>query len=233
MDKKEGALRCWGWSGVFTAVTTLLVLLSLYLVFFVVPSEATLGPVQRIFYFHVGCAFATYLMIAVIFAGSAWYLVTRSEQADDLARSAGPVACTFCTAVLFSGMIWGHSSWNTWWNWEPRLVSFLVLWLILFSYAIFRLFTKGHERQAEFAAVLGILAAVNVPIVIFSIKLLGQTEQLHPQVIANRGLSDLRFVLAFVLSAVSVCLAALCFLRLSYQATRLERRLQALEMDLR
>ena len=180
------------------------ILFSLYLVFMVVPTERVMGSVQRIFYFHVGAAMGCYALIAILFMSSVMYLVSKKMLYDQMAIAAGEVAALFCTIVLLSGMIWGHSAWNTWWRWEPRLVSFLVLWLLLISYVLMRAFLESEERLQNFASIIGILIAIQIPIVIFSIRLLSPQEQLHPEVVANQGLKDGRFVFALVSANLSV-----------------------------
>ena len=193
-----------------------------YLVFYVVPTERVMGDVQRIFYMHVGSAMASYAMIALLFVGSVTFLATRRQAWDFLAESAASVAFLFCSVVLVTGMIWGHSAWNTWWRWEPRLVSFLVLWLILFSYVVLRNATRDLERRGSLASVVGIIAAVNVPIVMYSIKLLDHTQQLHPEVVAKQGLTDSTMIMTLVVAIVALVLFALwlCLLRLASVANR-------------
>ncbi len=188
------------------------VAVSLFCIFTVVPNERIMGAAQRIFYFHVASIMAAYLMIAVLFFSSVFYLGSKKDEWDTLASGAGSVALLFCSVGLASGMIWGHSAWNVWWRWEPRLVSFLVLWMILFAYAMLRGFAQGHSAKKNFAAVLGIISAVNVPIVIFSIKLLDHTQQLHPEVVAKQGLKDSSYWYTFALSNVSLLLFSLWLL---------------------
>lgn len=211
----------------------LAVAVSQFWIFVVVPNEQVMGAVQRIFYFHVGAAMAAYAMIAVLFFASVFYLAKRAVQWDMLAEAAGSVGFVFCSVVLVSGMIWGHSAWNTWWRWEPRLVSFLVLWLILLSYTLLRSLTEDHPRQRNFAAVLGILAAVNVPIVIFSIKLLEQSQQLHPEVVAKQGLRDWRFVSGLIIGNVSVILLSVCLLFVKVKNVLIQRDINILKRELR
>jgi heme exporter protein C len=186
------------------AVAAILVLASIFYIFAVVPNERVMGAVQRIFYYHVGGALACYVFVGVVFCSSVLFLLSDNPKWDMLADAAAGIAFMFCTAVLASGMIWGHSAWNTWWRWEPRLVSFLVLWLILFALCALRLLSERDERQSRFAAVLGIFSAINVPIVILSIRLLSASEQLHPQVIANQGLTDPRMRIGLGLSTVAL-----------------------------
>ncbi len=201
-----------------------------FFVFVVVPSERVMGAVQRIFYFHVGSAVATYAMIGLMLLAAVCYLATRLRDWDLLLHASESVAFLLCTAVLLTGMIWGHSAWNTWWRWEPRLVSFLVLWLILFSALILRSLTGsvgGKERN--FNSVLAILAAVNVPIVIFSVKLLDHSEQLHPQVIAERGLESPWYVFTLLLAILSLSLLAVWMVSLKLNNLILREELLLLQ----
>lgn len=159
-----------------------------YLVFMVVPNEKTMGPVQRILYFHVGSAFACYCSAALVLAGGLWYLATREERADRLAEAAGEVGFVFCSMVLFSGMIWGHSSWNTWFRWEPRLITFLLLWFVFLSFNLLRAF-GDRSRIATHSAILGIVGALTVPLVVFSVYFLPHAPQLHPKEVVVGGLA--------------------------------------------
>lgn len=188
----------------FPGFALLAMYVALFYVFTVVPNEVTMGAVHRIFYFHVSSAFSSYLALAALLGGSAAFLVTREMEWDSLAEAGGAVALMFASIVLASGMIWGHSAWNAWWRWEPRLVSFLVLWLILLGYTVFRAVSAPSEATARLSAVLGIIAAVNVPIVIYSIELLEQTQQLHPKVVSNQGLRDIRFRIGFGLATLAL-----------------------------
>lgn len=160
-----------------------------YLTFLVVPNERLMGPVQRIFYFHVGSAVACYIACAVLLVASLWVLATRSAAADAVGQAAGEVGLLFAAIVLFSGMIWGHSAWNTWFRWEPRLVTFLLLCLVFLALNLLRVF-GDPAKTPQHAAVLGIVSAVTVPLVVYSVKLLPHVAQLHPQVVENRGLRE-------------------------------------------
>lgn len=208
-------------------LTAISVLGALFCTFTVVPNERVMGAVQRIFYFHVGSAMASYLMIGLIFLGSVAFLVTREEPWDVLGRSSASVGFLLCSVVLLSGMIWGKSAWNVWWRWEPRLVSFLVLWLMLFSYLALRYFDL--EANRNLSSILGIFIAANVPIVIFSVRMLDHREQLHPEVIANQGLRDVSFVYTLVLSVVAMMLLSLWLLSFKLTNEISKSKLQKLE----
>ena len=194
-------------SALFAALgvlTLLLITASHYLVFMVVPNEAVMGAVQRIFYFHVGAALACYAAFGVVFVASLAFLATGSRKADRISAACGEVGFVMCTIVLATGMIWGHSAWNTWFRWEePRLVTFLVLWLIFLSFTVLRNFGEP-SRVAAHAAVLGILGAASVPLVYVSIKFLPASARLHPEVIERGGLKDPSYWWAFGLSTVAL-----------------------------
>lgn len=176
-------------------LTAAAVAYELFLVFLVVPNERLMGPVQRLFYFHVGSAIAVYVACALQLVGALGYLASRRKEFDLLNQAGGETGLLFCSITLFSGMIWGHSAWNTWFRWEPRLVTLLLLWFIFLGFHLLRRF-GDRARIAPHCAVLAIVGAVMVPIVVFSVKLLPHVAQLHPQVVENRGLRDPLFELA-------------------------------------
>lgn len=191
---------------------------AIYYIFLVVKPERVMGAVQRIFYFHVGSAVASYVAIALLLLASLFYLANRNRKVDALNIAAAEVAFLLCSITLATGMIWGHAAWNTWFRWEPRLVSFLILWLILLSLNLLRAFSEP-SRSAVQAAVLGVVSAVTVPLVIYSIDLLPHSAQLHPKVISEGGLKDSSYY-----SALFLAMIALCFLQfwLIWLRTRVE-----------
>ena len=157
----------------------LMLLYALYEVFMIVPNERVMGPVQRIFYFHVACAISSYCSMVIVFLCSIFYLRTHKYFFDACCEAASEVGFVFCTCVLISGMIWAHSAWNTWFRWEPRLVTFLFLWLIFMSFNVLRAFADT-QRIASHNALLGIVGALTVPAVLLSVNLLPRVAQLHP-----------------------------------------------------
>lgn len=210
------------WLCIATAVAFVLVTAAQYYVFMVVPNEQVMGAVQRVFYFHVASALACYAAFGVVFVASVTYLATRSSRADILSVAAGEVGFVLCTVVLATGMIWGHSAWNTWFRWEePRLVTFLVLWLIFLSFTILRNF-GDPLKTAVHGSILGILGAVSVPIVYVSIKFLPQSARLHPEVIERGGLKDPTYWQAFGLSVVSIIVLCAVLVWIRYWLGTLE-----------
>ncbi|HMO01569.1 MAG TPA: cytochrome c biogenesis protein [Oligoflexia bacterium] len=186
-----------------------------YLIFLKVPNEKIMGAVQRIFYFHVGAATSTYLIGGILLIASISYLLTSHKIFNALNIAAAEVALLLASITLISGSIWGHSAWNTWFRWEPRLVSFLILWFILLSLCFFRRWANPDKAALQ-SAVLGIVAAMMIPIVIYSIKLFPNLIQLHPIVVEKGGLRDQRFI--YALSWSILAFAILSSLLLSFRA---------------
>lgn len=207
--------------------TLLLVGVAQYFIFMVVPNEQVMGAVQRVFYFHVASAMACYAAFALVFVASLMYLTTRQKGADLLCVAAGEVGFVLCTIVLITGMIWGHSAWNTWFRWEePRLVTFLVLWLIFLSFTILRNF-GDPTKTAVHGSILGILGSVSVPLVYLSIKLLPQSARLHPEVIEHGGLRDPSYWQAFVISVLAMMSLCGLLVWLRYRVGRAEDMMRA------
>lgn len=133
----------------------------------VAPPEATMGDAQRIFYYHVPAATAASLLFWANFAASLWYLWKRSPIADAIAVTGAEVGVVFFGVVLVSGPIWARYAWGTFWVWDARLTTSLVLWLLYVSYLILRRSSEPGSTQV-LAAVLAVFAALDMPIVYMS-----------------------------------------------------------------
>ena len=216
---------------VLALVTLLLLGVAQYFIFMVVPNEQIMGAVQRVFYFHVAAALACYGAFFVVFVSSASYLTSRNKRHDALSVAAGEVGFVLCTIVLITGMIWGHSAWNTWFRWEePRLVTFLVLWLIFLSFTVLRNF-GDPSKTAVHGSILGILGAASVPLVYLSIKLLPQSARLHPEVIEHGGLRDPSYWQAFGISVVGMLLLGALLIWVRYRIGCAEDRARTLALE--
>ncbi len=147
----------------------LFMLADLYLIFVVAPTDAVLGHVQRVFYFHVPIAIMSFLAFFLVFLASIAYVVRRDGKWDRLAHSCAEVGVVFVTLALLTGIIWGRPLWNTWWTWEPRLTTTLILWLIYVSYLMIRSYASNQQQAARYSAVVGIVGFVDVPIVYYSV----------------------------------------------------------------
>lgn len=194
------------------AVALVLVLAALVAVFVQAPTEATLGDVQRIFYFHVASAWTAFLAFLVVFVGGIAYLRTRRLRWDIIAASSAEIGVVFTSLALVTGSIWAKHSWGSWWEWEPRLATTLLLWLIYVSYLMLRASVGERGRRAVFSAVFGIIGFVDVPIVFMSIR---WWRSIHPAVVTERGMELATSMLpAFFLSLAAFSVAYLCLLLL-------------------
>ena len=145
------------------------------------------GPLQRIFYFHVPAAWVAYLGFATVFIGSIAYLKTGARRWDLLAHGAAEIGVVFCTIVLITGPIWARPVWGTWWQWDARLTSALVMWLTYVGYLLMRGLGSDQRTVGRPAAIVGIVGFVNVPIVHFSVY---WWRTLHPSGPTPANLAD-------------------------------------------
>lgn len=162
---------------VLSIATAVLFLAAFGLVFFYAPREATMGEVQRIFYFHVPSAWVGGLAFFVTLAAGIAFLRTGDYKWDRVGLSSVEIGIIFSLMTLFSGMLWGRPAWNTWWTWDPRLTTFTILLLLYFAYLMLRQGIEDPGRRARFAAVYGIVAFISVPITYFAIQL---ARSIHP-----------------------------------------------------
>ena len=196
---------------------------SLALAFIYAPTEAAMGIIQKIFYFHVPAAYCTYLAWGVCTVSSVLYFLKPNEKWDMAAKAAAETALVFASIVLITGPLWGRKSWGAYWTFDPRLTSMLLFTLIIVGYVLLRSLSSG-ESEKRFAAALAILGACIVPIIHISVsKWRGQ----HPTVIRNGGLAP-EMAHALIASIISFTgFYVLLFLR-RYRLEQSRRRLDAL-----
>jgi heme exporter protein C len=186
------------------------------MVFLYAPIEKVMGPVQKIFYFHVAAAWVGLILaFGVVFVASTAYLKTRKRSWDILAHASAEIGVIFTTIVLVTGPIWGKAAWNTYWTWDPRLTTTLVLWFIYIAYLVLRGSSEGSEKKARFAAVFGIIGFVDVPLVFMSIH---WWRTIHPVLItANKINMTPEMIQTMIVSVV-----AFTFLYLFYLGQRVQ-----------
>ncbi|MBI3634872.1 MAG: cytochrome c biogenesis protein CcsA [Candidatus Rokubacteria bacterium] len=155
--------RVMGWLAALSVVG------GLVMAFGVAPREATQGNVQRIMYLHVPSVWVAYLAFAVVFVASVVYLLQRAPGADRLAHASAEVGVCFTGITIASGAIWGKPTWGTWWTWDARLTSVAILFVLYLGYLLLRGMIEDAERAARAAAVVGIIAALDIPLIHFSV----------------------------------------------------------------
>ncbi|HYL44381.1 MAG TPA: cytochrome c biogenesis protein CcsA [Ktedonobacteraceae bacterium] len=163
---------------ILLALTTIGMMVSIGLIFLVAPTDAIEGLPQRIFYFHVPVSWIGMLAFGVLAAASIAYLWKKDERWDWLARASAEIGTVFITLALVTGSIWGRTTWGTWWTWDARLTTTLILWFIYIGYMMLRSYMGRTHASARSAAVLGIIGFIDVPIIYESVN---WWRTLHPQ----------------------------------------------------
>lgn len=135
----------------------------------VVPPDAVQGDLQRIMYVHVPSAWLAYLSFTVTLVASVAYLRVRSLRWDRLAGASAEVGVVFTGLALITGMIWGKPVWGVWWTWDARLVLTAVMFFVYLGYLALRRGFEDPQIRAHRSAVLGVVAALQIPIVHFSV----------------------------------------------------------------
>jgi heme exporter protein C len=213
----------------FPALVFVTMLGALWLVFMVVPTEREMGIVQRIFYFHVSSAWVAYLGFFLVAGASAVYLWTGERGADRLAQAGAEVGVLFCTLLLITGPLWARPIWGVWWTWDPRLTMTVILWAIYASYLMLRAFGGDDDAVRRYAAVLGIVGVLDIPIIMVSVRLL---RGIHPAVITRNqggsGLVDPWMRLGLLVSFLALALLAGWLVALRVRSARLAEEVAGL-----
>ena len=202
-----------------------LMLAALGLVFIYVPTEKTMGVVQRIFYFHVPVAWISFLAFFVVFVCSIVYLRQRTVKWDTFAHASAEIGILFTTLVLVTGPIWAKPVWGIWWTWDARLTATLVLWLVYIAYILVRNYAVTKEQGARFAAVVGIVGFVDVPIVFIAVKL-WRTQ--HPSTIVFEGGLTSEMVLTLLISIVAFTVLYVLLVLQSHSIKNMEGEVESL-----
>lgn len=202
-------------------------------IFLYAPTEAVQGEVQRIFYVHVPSAWLAYIGFFVA-AGASVMVLRRSgsdwQRWDAIALANVEVAMVFLTVVLTTGPIWARRAWGVWWSWDARLTSTLVLWLIFAGYLGYRALTPPGEQRARLAAVIGLVGAVDIPVVHFAVS---WWRSAHPDATVLRAggpelPGSMLVTLLISFAALAVLFAALLVVRIRIEEARgrLEAKLE-------
>ena len=212
--------------------TLVLMVVALFMVFEWVPTEEDQGIVQRIFYFHVPCAWVAFAAFGIVAIAGAFYLWLKDQIWDDLGYAAAEIGMVFCTLVLVTGSLWAKPIWGTWWTWDSRLTTTFILWLLYGGYLLVRTMGDKTPEVARFGAVIGIVAALDVPVIVLSVRL---WRTIHPAVLITRtgehGLEDPRMVVTLLVSLAAFTALFGWLLLLRFQQLRTDSRLTTIRRE--
>ncbi|MCL2807033.1 MAG: cytochrome c biogenesis protein [Coriobacteriia bacterium] len=189
---------------------------------------------QKIFYFHVPVAMVSFGALVFTAIYGILFLKTRNSKYDMRARLSTEISLVFVLMTMVSGLAWTRSDWGVWWSWEPRLTTYFILMLMVFSYFILRTAVSDPERRAVYSSVFGIIVFINAPLCFMITRLI--PSSLHPVVFrADSGLPPLMLIPFLVAMLGFVCIAfALYRMRLRTSQSQeniemLKTRLEELE----
>ena len=181
-------------------------------IFVYAPTDYLQGPVQRIFYVHVSSAIAAYGCFAVVLVGGIIYLLRDNLVADRFARAGAVVGVLFTTITLVMGMLWAKPIWGTFWTWDARLTSTLVLLIIYAGYLLVRRLAEPGRQAARLGAVVGIFGFVDVPIVHFSVTW-WRTQHPGPIIVNDALPAAMLATFLFTLACTLVLAAVMVWIR--------------------
>ena len=203
---------------------------SIFMIFLYVPTDAIEGIPQRIFYFHVPIAWIGMLAFGVLAVASIGYLWKKDERWDWLARASAEVGTIFITLALITGSIWGRTTWGTWWTWDARLTTTLILWFIYIGYMMLRSYMGRTPASARSGAVLAIIGVIDVPIIYESVN---WWRTLHPQAeVGTPGALPPEVVLTLMISLVTFTLLYSFLMVQIYQLQKMQALAQQLHANI-
>lgn len=167
---------------ILDAVTLVLFLASLAMVFLYAPLEAVMGAVQKVFYYHVATAWVGMLGFGVAMVAGIAYLRTGIRKWDIVGLAAVEISLVFFLIAIITGSIWARPIWNAWWTWDPRLTTATIVELVYAAYLLLRQGIEDPDRRARFGAVYAILGFISVPLTFLSIRIF---RTIHPVVIGD------------------------------------------------
>ena len=199
----------WFFAGFILLVTTT--------VTWIAPQDSAMGDAQRIVYLHVSVAWLGLLAFILMAGFGALYLRSRDLGWDAWAQSATEIGWLTCTLTLISGSLWAQQAWGTWWTWDPRLTTFLILWMLITGALFVRESIPQAHRRARTCAVLAAVGLLDVPLVAMATRWFRGIHPVSPEMDPA-----MRYILMAVVSACTAYFGLLLVQRkrqLQWQAT--------------
>ena len=212
------------------ALTIVGISITLWMAFFYAPTDAVQGQPQRIFYVHVPVSWIGMLAFVVMALAGIIYLKTKDERWDWMARASAELGTLFITLALITGSIWGRTIWGTWWTWDARLTTTLILWFVYVGYLMLRSSMGRTHASARAGAVMSIICVIDVPIIYESVN---WWRTLHPgQEVGVAGALPNSVVLTLMISLTSFTVLFSFLMIQLYQLQRMQTLAQRLRANL-
>ena len=190
----------------------------------IAPREAVQGNVFRLIYLHVPAAWLAYLSFAVVLVGSIGYLMTRRIRWDRIAAASAEIGVLFTALTIVLGSLWAKPVWGTYWTWDPRLTTTAIMLLVYVGYLAVRKLPDNPAKRARWAAVVGIVGFIDVPIVHLSVRWWRGQHQAPARLLGVPEMAPLMGV-ALVIAVVAFTLLYLYLMALRLRVGRAEDRL--------
>jgi heme exporter protein C len=203
------------------------------MIFLWAPTDANLGTVQRALYFHVPVSIIAICAVILVAFGSVVFLATGRHKWDWFAYASAETGVLMGGLALITGAIWGRPIWNVWWTWDAKLTTTLILWFIFVGYLMLRAYAPPGAQGARIAAVVGIIGAIDAPIIYYAADLWRTT---HPQRVAGpgaRGSLESEMALTLLVSVITVASTYAYVLFERYRVRRSEAELIELSREVR
>jgi heme exporter protein C len=202
-------------------ISAILILLGIFSAFFIAPEAVVIrnGRLiknfsQKIFYFHVPVAETSLIAFLLAAIAGGLFLTKKLRKYDFISQASVELGLVFGILVEWTGVIWNRAAWGVWWEWEPRLTTYLILLLMYAGYFVLRSSVQEENARARYAAVYSIIAAINVPLTFFATRLI---PAVHPVVFSSKGASmEPPMLIAFLISMFGMSLLYVALLIIRY-----------------
>jgi len=209
----------------------LVLLVGLYLALFVAPPDYQQGESVRIMYVHVPAAWLALLVYLLVAVASGVALVWRHPLAEIAAQSAAPLGAAFTLVCLLTGSLWGRPMWGTWWAWDARMTSVLVLFFLYLGYIALANDFDDPGRGGRAASVLALVGIVNLPIIKFSVDWWNTLHQAESVIRMSGPTIDMSMLVPLMVMAFGYLLLFATLLLVRIRTALNERRARALQLS--
>lgn len=200
-----------------TYLVVLLFAINIVIIIFYAPIEKTMGIIQKIFYFHVSAGWLGMLFFIIASFAALIYLLTENNKWIRFANASVPLGLLFSSLNIMSGSIWAKSVWNTWWTWDPRLVTVTIMMILFIIYQLLRDAIDEINQKNKILSIYLLLSSCTVPLSFFSIRFF---RTIHPIIINETSMSlssNMKFVLFFTLASFTLLGIILFIFQLKFE----------------